>query len=179
MTSPSDAPRGTSGALDRLADALESRNDIQDRLVSVVEETVAEVRELRTAIESKATREETEYKRRRVAALLALYGLLIIWGHDAHVEHCGPGSRAEAVIREVASTPQTEPLTLERVKEIVSAQQETTLCDATFPFHGHDDRGWPTRGAVIGLIGYSIAIGAVILYLERGRRAWNRTRRGQ
>lgn len=172
----SEALLGDPDDLRRILEALDARNETADAqvraiesLAGTVEALALDVQQLRVAVDVRPTAATLQHKRRQVVASLIVYGLLIIWGHDAHVEHCGPGSRAEAVIRAIASADprQQEPLTLERVQEIVSEQQPSFICDASFPFHAHDDEGFPGPGALFGFGLY--AAGGTALYLwQRG-----------
>ena len=162
--------------LRRILEALDERNEHSEQQVraietlsTLVESLALDVQQLRVAGDTRPTAQQQTHKRRQVVASMVIYGLLIIWGHDAHVEHCGPGSRAEAVIREIATADplRMEPLTLDRVQEIIDAQPNTFVCDVSFPFHAHDDEGYPGSGAILGSLLYAAA-GAVLYLWQRG-----------
>jgi hypothetical protein len=155
--------------LRKILESVDARNESLDALTRGVDTLTAAVLALRGEIDRRPTAESQQHKRRQVVASLIVYGLLIIWGHDAHVEHCGPGSRAEAVIRAVAAQPvdAVEPLSLEQIQMIVEREQPTPLCDISFPFHAHDDSGFPTGWAVVGF-GLYAAGGAGLYLWQRG-----------
>ncbi len=110
---------------------LEERNESMDRVAGEIDRNTEALAEVRQALSSRPTGRQIEYRRRMAAAFLAAYGVLIIWAHDQHVEHCGPGARVE---RGAEQSP-------------VGA----ALCDVSFPFHGHD-RGEqrPSSWALLG-----------------------------
>ncbi len=109
---------------------LQERNDSLDRIAVAVDANTASLREAQVALSRRPTGREIEYRRRRGMAGLVVYAVLVIFAHDQHVEHCGPGSRA--------ANP--EPVSV--------------LCDATFPLHGHNGPH-PSPWALLGVAGYA------------------------
>lgn len=179
MTSP------LHGGPDDLRDVLtafESRTSGIEALTHEVGSLVAEVTALRVAVGVKPSRSEVDRKRRKTALALVLYGVLLMFATDQHTEHCGPGARAEAVLRAIATTPVSpstgvrRPLTLDRITQIIEDEQPSALCDAVFPLHGHLDGSYPGGMALVGLFGYG---GALVGLYAWAQRPWERRSRDE
>ncbi len=135
----------------RVLSALEDRNVALDRVGKDVEENTAVLAGVREALSLRPTGRQIEYRRRRVTAGLLLYGVAIIWAHDQHVEHCGPGARVESAAQQ-------------------RSYERPVLCDVSFPLHGHERGEFPTAWSLFGATLYGAAGVGVWTWVRRTRR---------
>lgn len=145
---------GTDGDPQAILTAFEERTVVVEALADEVTSLVTEVRGLRAALARRPPRREVERKRRLTALAVAVWSLLLIFVHDVHVEHCGPGSRTEAVVQAFLNGEDD----FERLRA-ASMPDSAFLCDLTFPLHSHDS---PPREAapaiILGVVLYGAAI---------------------
>jgi hypothetical protein len=128
----------------QMLEAVEHRNSVLVRIAKAVEKLTSEVPALRRAIDDRPTKVSVAHRRRRSAVIMILFGFVIIWGHDQHVEHCSPGSQALAILDFAVNRPVTlpngkprPPLTQEQVQQVVEETTPSAACDVTFPLHTH------------------------------------------
>lgn len=165
------APSGGPDAdLKSVLEAFEARTVVVEALADEVSSLVAEVRSLRGAVAHRPPRREIERKRRLTALMVAIWSLVLIFVHDIHVEHCGPGSRTEAVVEAfLAGEDDVADLRAQ------SIPVSPFLCDLTFPLHSHDSPPEQAAPAVIlGFILYGAAIGGGLWWATSPGRATRR-----
>ncbi len=151
--------------------AQDERNQLLHQLDNNVSALNKSADGLRERLNRRPTGAELAFKRRRIVATMLVCMVTIIFVHDTHVEHCGPGARAEAAIDAIVNAPagSSPPgQTLEEVQKLTNQQPPRPLCDLTFPLHGHDGTTFPSSWALAGAMLY--VIGAALLYL------WTRPR---
>ena len=173
--------QGDPADLAEMVKQVERRNSVLVRLAGGVERLSHEVRDLRRDIEDRPTKQNVAARRRRSFAALLIYGVLIIWAHDEHVEACSPGSTALAVVEDLAARQNLDGVTAKTLRDALS-EQPTEWCDATFPLHHHGSGlkdadpafelfGWePTQWNVIGFLGYGSVGGMLYLWARDPRR---------
>lgn len=180
--SNSPPPTGEPTDLQEMVAQVERRNGVLVRLATGVDRLSGEVRGLRKEIDDRPTRHQVAHRRRAAAAAMLIYGMLIIWGHDTHVQYCSPGATALQVVESVADRDAVgKGLTRGQIKRIVDDSQPTAVCDVTFPLHTHGADphaqpgthtigGWHfTNWNLIGFAGYGLA-GGILLWWRRGPR---------
>ncbi len=133
----------------QIFDAITERNALLDRISSVLAENTRELQRTQVLLDRRPPASELDFKRRRLLVGLLALVLLVIWGHDEHVEKCGPGARAEHAVE-----AQLRGEDRQAVETVVRGVGTPKLCDVTFPLHDHDDSGWPAAFNVIGLLAY-------------------------
>lgn len=175
------SPSDEATELRRLVEGLEVRNSVIARLATNVEKQATEVAKLRRAISDRPTRASVDHRRRVLTVLLLLYGWVIIFMHDQHVENCSSGHQAAVVIDYSVNRPvppggkPRPPLTPESVKKVIEDSTPAATCDVTFPLHPHGIN--PTTYAVgpleltqwnlLGLLLYGLGGGILYAY-QRG-----------
>jgi hypothetical protein len=150
-------------------DARDGAYTIIDSMIGSVDDLVEEVVLLREAVDLRPTAQDVSHRRRLSVAAMLLYGLLIIFGHDQHVEYCGPGARSERLLSEFAQIQEFTP------EEIAALQRSYDVspawCDVAFPLHSHDVQGgFPGRWSILGGGIYAVLIGGVFFW-ARGPRS--------
>lgn len=174
MTSSSDEgfEAGSPTALDRLASALEERNDQMGEIVLQLRDLTPEVRGLRQDVGRRPTRAETSHRRRTAVAGLLVFGMTTVLLTDQHVENCSPGARVEYVLEQLVSDP--APATAREFDALVRSFDPSPLCDLTSPFHSHNQPG--AHPSAVALLGYGLYAGGVaaLLLYATGPRAWRR-----
>lgn len=140
--------------LEELIDVLEARTEVMAHLQSSVDSLAEAVVSLRHDIGRRPTRRETEYKRRRAILAIAIAGAAAFFVSDQHVEICGPGARAEAVVDLFAADPSATVSELRRAAKVDSP----AWCDVTFPLHTHGSATWPTTRNYVGMTAYLLLI---------------------
>ncbi len=133
----------------QIFDAILERNDLLDRISSVLTENTRELQRTQVLLDRRPPGSELDFKRRRLLVGLLSAILLTIWAHDEHVEKCGPGARAERAIEVLLRGE--DRLGIETAARGVGAPK---TCDVTFPLHDHDGNGWPAPFNVLGLLAY-------------------------
>lgn len=152
-----------------LADLLshiEEQNLLKTYLIATVEENTDQVQKLRQEIGTRPTRAESNRRRRLAIWFFVLYGFLLFWGHDIHLENCGPGARNAAAIDAVAHgdfNPQD-------LQKIASADHTNWACDLVVPWFTHQPNDpWPNKLNLYGIGAYT--------FLFIGLSIWTFTRR--
>ncbi len=156
----------------QILDAILERNDLLDRISSVLTENTRELQRTQVLLDRRPPGSELDFKRRRLLVSLLAAILLTIWAHDQHVEECGPGARAEHAIEALLrGEPRDEVV---RAVEGVGAPK---LCDVTFPLHDHDDNGWPAAFNVLGVLAFLALFLGLAGWLLSGYRQMQADRR--
>lgn len=126
------------------------------RQAEEVEELNKNVEVLAQALRERPTRQEVARKRRATFMLAISFAAVIIFAHDEHVEHCGPGRESKAAVSYIINLPPNEPVDRERLRESVK-DATSNFCGVTFPLHTHDDeQGWPGNYNMLGFLAYFI-----------------------
>ncbi len=133
----------------QILDAILERNALLDRISDVLTENTRELQRTQVLLDRRPPGSELDFKRRRLLVGLLAAILLVIWGHDEHVEKCGPGARAEHAIEALLRGADRQG-----IETAARSADAPKLCDVTFPLHDHDDNGWPAAFNVLGLMGY-------------------------
>lgn len=184
MTSPiSDEADGPT--LQAILDAVIERGEQQERTTAalnglslIMADNTRELRRVQNLMDTRPIKEDVAFNRRKnfVAMLFLILGVIFL--HDEHVEHCGPGAEAKAIINYVLSTPgEVEIDELRKVGKDATPYQ----CGVTFPFHAHDDEEeWPTSANLLGLAlygGLALALGSWVGLAHRNLRVAKATER--
>lgn len=149
------------------------------RLSTGVERLAREVRQLRREIDERPTKDAVAQRRRRGLAFSAVAGLLLIWGHDVHVEHCSPGAQANAVMQWVAERPVNDQgFNQAQFRRVVESTQPTAACDVSFPVQRHgvnSPAAFDVAGVVLSkwnLVGFLFYgfLGGMLFLWQRGPR---------
>lgn len=179
--------KGDLRSLGELVQSLNARNTAINALSRNVESLIPEVRELRREVDTRPTADELTYKRRRGIAAALLFGTFIIFAHDEHIEHCSPGSQANAVLEYLIQHPGRK-LTPHKFEQVVEDAQPTYECDLTFPLHAHGVRRNPadlhrifgheyTDANTAGALLYLLVGGILYLWARVPRRRTSTTHR--
>lgn len=126
----------------------------------------------RKAIEGEARRLARE--RRRGVAALAVFAVALMWMGDEHVEHCGPGTRAETAVRALVESDPGDPNVRDNIIDAVNGDGTPKFCDMSFPLHDHDGNGWPHKFNLIGMSLWGAGIAGAVYYT---RDSWRPRRR--
>ncbi len=159
MVSPT--PTNSEPSQQEIYNAIVERNELLDRLSQVLTDNTRELQRTQTLLDRRPPGSEQEFKRRRISVGLLVVIVLVIWGHDEHVEKCGPGARSEHAIEALL---RDEPR--QGVEAVAKGAGQPKFCDVTFPLHDHDGNGWPAAFNVLGLLAYLgmfTALGAWLL----------------
>lgn len=170
--------------LAQMVQQVERRNSVLVRLAGGVEGLSREVAALRRDIDDRPTKEDVAQRRRRSLAVVVLLGASLIWGHDAHIEACSPGSQANSILeyatqRALREPPPKKPMSPTQIRALVERTQPTDVCDLTFPLHAHGANGdgnhagtYPgglTGWNVLGIAFYTF-VGGILYLWQRGPR---------
>ncbi len=151
-----------------LVGVVQDLNALIHRSMETAEEAKVVAHETREATvpreELRLEKVRTTHGRRQAVSTILLVVILTILGHDQHVEHCGPGARAEAAIQALVSGAERPA-----IEEAARAAGTSKLCDVTFPLHDHDSNGWPHEYNIVGFGLYAA--------LAAGLFGWARTPR--
>ena len=169
MSTPSSPPPDSADPddLKRVLGAFEERTEVVEALATEVTSLVGEVRGLRAAVAHRPPRREIERKRRLMGLAVAAWSVMLILAHDQHVEACGSGVEAKAVIERYSTDPAPTR------EEIIAAAKDATpdYCTYLFPIHTHDDDAeWPNHRAVVGILGYAVLFGGALTWATRPSR---------
>lgn len=130
-------------------DVDEFKGDLLLRLANGVDELTETVSALRLELNRRPTGASVAARRRGSVAGLLLFGVLVVMGHDAHVETCSPGAQAERVIGTVVDENQLD-INRRQLQRVVEGSQPTAFCDLTFPLHHHGLDGVGEYEPVVG-----------------------------
>ena len=165
-----ETPPKDSSDLESMLTAVNQRNTLLRRLAGSVDGLAAQVRRLRRDIDDRPTKAQAEHRRRGAVAALLVFGVLLIWGHDEHVQRCSPGATAERVLVDLANDPGPSVLTAKGIQKTIDDQQPTDRCDVSFPIHAHNPADeWPTRWNLAGFGLYAV-LGGILWSWQRGPR---------
>ncbi len=156
----------------QIFDAITERNDLLDRISGVLTENTRELQRTQVLLDHRPPSSELDFKRRRLLVGLLAAILLVIWGHDEHVEECGPGARAEHAIEALLRGENRQGIEM-----AARGADAPKLCDVTFPLHDHDDNGWPAAFNVLGLLVYLALFLGLAGWLLGGYRRMQEDRR--
>lgn len=165
MSTKGEEPANDLGSV---LEAVNQRNTLLRRLAASVDGLARQVRSLRREIDDRPTKAQAEHRRRQSVALLVLFGLLLIWGHEQHVQQCSPGATAQRVLVDLADDPGPSVLTPAGIQRTIDHQQPTRRCDMAAPFYSHNPRqSWPTRWNMAGIGVYGV-LGGILWLWQRG-----------
>ncbi len=146
MTPPSSSGEPTQ---QQIYDAILERNELLGQIAATIEVNTRELQRTQSLLDRRPPGSELDFKRRRLLVGLLAAILLVIWGHDEHVELCGPGARAEHAVEALLRGEGRQG-----IETAARGADAPKLCDVTFPLHDHDGNGWPAPFNVLGLLAY-------------------------
>lgn len=171
-------PEGGPTDLESVLRAVHTRNTLLRRLASSVDGLAKQVRSLRRDIDDRPTKAQAEHRRRVSVLAMVIFGVMLVWGHDQHIQSCSPGANAQAVLQ-AFTKPQAfsdpRPRTPEESRALYASYlrsvfdaQPTERCDVTAPLSVHDPADdWPTRWNLLGFGVYGL-LGGILWWWSRG-----------
>lgn len=152
---------------DVLRRAMEAQSEALDSLMVVLQANTKELERIYSVLETRPSKEDVGYHRRKAFSLAVVFAFVVIFAHDQHVESCSPGVEAKSIITELTTNIDASREDLIRVSETATPE----LCTVTFPLHVHDDEvPWPNERAILGMTGYAGLALALFGWTYRARR---------
>ncbi len=168
-TDHNDSADGPS--LQAILDAVMVRSEAIDRLMEIIESNTAELRRTQEVLDNRPTKEDVAYHRRKTLVSLILFGVFVIFVHDQHLERCGPGVEAKAVIATYLNTQAEDREQIRDRLAEASKQATPEYCTVVFPLHVHDDEAdWPNYRAIFGMSLYAGLFTGLFFWLRASYR---------
>lgn len=164
--------------LQAILDAVMVRNEALERLSLVLAANTAEMHRIQVLLDTRPTKEDVSYHRRKSFAVVVLITLALVFGLDQHTEQCGPGAEAKKAIAYVLDHPGD----LYNVEDLRKSTEGVTpfYCTITVPIHVHDDSAkWPNNRVFIGLGLYGVLFAGLVGWVLRSRKRMVSTRRNE
>lgn len=126
------------------------------RQAEEVEELNENIERIIAALRERPTRQEVARKRRSSFMLVLTLSFLVIFAHDEHIEHCGPGAESKAAVNYILDLPPDQPVDRYELQRAAS-DATSDFCGVSFPLHSHDDElTWPNSNNLKGFLLYII-----------------------
>ncbi len=153
-----------------LVGVVQDLNSLIQRSLVTAEEAKTVAEEARDATvpreELRLESVRTTNSRRQAVSMVLLVVVLTIFGHDQHIEHCGPGARAEAAVEALLAGADRPG-----IEKAARGANTNKLCDVTFPLHDHDNNGYPHKYNVVGFGLYGAIAAALVVWARTPREA--------